>query len=129
MDKLAVEKGWTDILRSECLKVMEGLWKGIQREKQMWFQKSRVNWIKEDDRNSRFFHCIANGKRRMNYIRDISFNGIRCSDPTDIRNGVLNFFKNHFDTESWSRSTIKKGVLKLLSLEEKVAFEGDLTKE
>uniref|UniRef100_A0A2N9GQ21 Reverse transcriptase domain-containing protein n=1 Tax=Fagus sylvatica TaxID=28930 RepID=A0A2N9GQ21_FAGSY len=36
-----------------------------------WRQKSRVQWLKEGDNNTKFFHKIANSNRRRNYMEKI----------------------------------------------------------
>ena len=35
-------------------------------EEMSWRQKSREVWLKEGDRNTRFFHRMANAHRRKN---------------------------------------------------------------
>ncbi|KAK3231055.1 hypothetical protein Dsin_002936 [Dipteronia sinensis] len=100
IDKRAVLEGWTDFLRQERLKTMAEVWKCLRREEQMWRQKSRVKWLKDGDKNSKFFHSIANGRRRGNHIKDMSFNGeIRCDGnkapgPDDLN---LNFVKENWE--------------------------------
>ena len=34
----------------------------------MWRQRSRLEWLKEVDQNTRFFHCKANQRNKRNYI-------------------------------------------------------------
>ena len=39
-----------------------------KKEEMDWGQRSRQLWLKEGDTNTRFFHLVANGQRRMNQI-------------------------------------------------------------
>ncbi|KAK3204424.1 hypothetical protein Dsin_018470 [Dipteronia sinensis] len=81
VDKKAVSDGWSDLLRNDRIGIIADMWKAIRKEEQMWSQKSRIKWLKEGDKNSKFFHSIANGRSRINYIGDLVVEGRRVSDP------------------------------------------------
>jgi hypothetical protein len=56
-----------------------------------WRQKSRVLWLKESDKCTKFFHRIANLNRRSNAIESLSVNGSISSDQQAIRDHVAHF--------------------------------------
>jgi hypothetical protein len=45
-----------------------------------WWQKSRVTWLQEGDKNTRFFHRVANSNRRFNSIDHLSIDGVLTTD-------------------------------------------------
>ena len=49
-----------------------------------WKQKFRVLCIREGDRNTKFFHHIANSHRRFNSIDRLMVDGELSLDPEDI---------------------------------------------
>ena len=55
-------------------KAREEFKKWVDLEEVSWRQKSRETWLKEGDRNTRFFQRMANSNRRRNSIRNISIN-------------------------------------------------------
>ena len=45
--------------------------KWAELEEIFWRQKSRELWLKERDKNTRFFHKMANAHRRMNILEKL----------------------------------------------------------
>ena len=54
---------------------MEEYKKWILLEENTWRQKSKKVWLKEGDRNTGFFHKMANAHRRRNNVDRIRING------------------------------------------------------
>ena len=61
-------------------------------EEIMWRQKSREVWVKEGDRNTRFFHNMANAHRRHNDSVSLKINGACVNKGQDLQEGVVNAF-------------------------------------
>ncbi|KAK3200584.1 hypothetical protein Dsin_023999 [Dipteronia sinensis] len=123
LDNKAELAGWIDCLRESRLKLLLKLWTNIRKEEQSWRQKSRVKWLKEGDRNTKFFHFLVNDRRRRNLIRDISFDGVVLTDPNLIRQRVFDSFKKHYENVSWLRPKIGDLSLKRLTECERINLE------
>ncbi|KAL4189353.1 hypothetical protein AMTRI_Chr08g206600 [Amborella trichopoda] len=64
----------------------------LKKEELCWFQRSRVNWLKVGDHNTRFIHRIANCRRRDNSISIIKSNNRYLVQPREIESAILYFF-------------------------------------
>ncbi|KAK3206390.1 hypothetical protein Dsin_020436 [Dipteronia sinensis] len=129
VERKAVSEGWLTSLREERLKLIADLWKGLRLEEQKWWQKSRVKWLVEGDKNTRFFHNVSNTRRRNNFIGNILFNGVVHSAPTQVKEGVFNFFKDHFKNVTWSRPKVGGLDIKRISVEDRKALGRDFNLE
>ena len=67
--------------------------KWVLLEEVTWRQKSREVWLKEDDRNTSFFHRMANAHRRRNNMDRTRINGVWHSKENGISEGIVNAFR------------------------------------
>ncbi|GJY64199.1 putative RNA-directed DNA polymerase, eukaryota, reverse transcriptase zinc-binding domain protein [Tanacetum coccineum] len=65
-------------------------------------QKARVKWDVEGDENTKFFHCLINRKRRTQSINGIMQEGVWITNPIQIKEAFLNFFKDKFKANDLS---------------------------
>lgn len=69
----------------------------LYREEMMWLQRSRVSWLKEGDRNTKYFHRKARWQTRKNYIKKLKReDGTWCSNQLEMRGMAVNHFSNLF---------------------------------
>ncbi len=67
----------------------------LEQDELKWRQKSRELWLKEGDRNSKFFHLSTLIRRRKNFINEIKTeHGSWLQSRTDIGNYFTEKFKD-----------------------------------
>ena len=72
----------------------------FEREEIMARQQSRVEWLREGDRNTSFFHARASARRRNNIIKFLrKVDGSRCEDSEGIKGMVYDFYTSLFTSE------------------------------
>jgi hypothetical protein len=70
-------------------------------------QRSRVNWLREGDRNTAFFHACASARRRTNRIRAlVREDGSRCEDLHEIKGMAETFSGDLFSSEPCDSETV-----------------------
>ena len=63
-------------------------------EETSWRQKSREIWLREGDKNTKYFHKMANAKARRNFLSKIIVNGVNLSSLEDIKEGVCSAYQS-----------------------------------
>ena len=63
-----------------------------KKEEMDWRQRSRQLWLKEGDANTRFFHLVANGRRRVNQISSIRVGTQQYSGPQATGQALADHF-------------------------------------
>ncbi|XP_024626681.1 uncharacterized protein [Medicago truncatula] len=81
----------------------------------MQWQKSRVNWLKAGDANSKFFHGIMASRKRVNSIISVLVDGVSIEGVEPVRQTVFQHFQNHFKRNTQVRPDIGGLVFKSLS--------------
>ena len=76
-DLSEMELGERAVLRSQIQNL-------LSLEEVSWRQKLRMLCIKEGDNNTKFFHEVANSRRRYNHISMLEVNGVTYEDESEI---------------------------------------------
>jgi hypothetical protein len=92
---------------SERIRLISELEKNTLLEEICCRQKFRVLWLKEGDKNTKYFHKIANSHRRHNSIRHLSINGELSSDLADIKAQIIEFYKNLYTEDVGRRPLLE----------------------
>ena len=62
----------------------------IQRTQ--WRQRSRIQWLREGDASTRFFHAKASARRRKSFIHRIEFDGVVHTDQQGKIDAIWEYF-------------------------------------
>ncbi|XP_057775115.1 uncharacterized protein LOC130994097 [Salvia miltiorrhiza] len=102
-DALRLEKRWMNFKMLVSMrrtgthkkKLEDELDELSKKEELMWKQRSKADWLAEGDRNTGFFHKVAEGRKKRNHIREI-----KCVDGTTTQNfeKMNEIFRDHFQT-------------------------------
>lgn len=65
----------------------------LKMEEILWRQKSRASWLKEGDRNTRFFHKMAGLRSSFNTIRKLKVGERWIYDATTIQDVIEEYFR------------------------------------
>ena len=85
--------------------VLEDFKKWSLLEETSWRQKSREIWLKKGDRNTGFFHRMANSHKRSNTIERIWIGGEWLEGDGEVRTSIVNAFKDLlFNPGTWRAS-------------------------
>lgn len=72
----------------------------LHQEELLWYQKSRVDWIRDGDRNTTFFHLSTIARRWRNKINAIKNNaGVWVTDKNEVKASIVSFFSSLFTEE------------------------------
>jgi len=84
-----------DASRKQAKDVANEMNEMLYREEMMWLQCSRISWLKEGDKNTKFFHQKAVWRSRKNRIRRLkAANGQWCDDPRQMAAMATDFFSS-----------------------------------
>lgn len=69
----------------------------LYREEMLWLQRSRITWLKEEERNTKYLHRRAVWRARRNHIqRLLKEDGSWSNVPSDMERMANSYFKEIF---------------------------------
>lgn len=60
------------------------------------WQQSRLQWLREGDPNSKYFHGTMSSRQQVNAITTIRVGGVRVEGVFNVREVVFMHFPDHF---------------------------------
>jgi hypothetical protein len=83
--------------RDEIRKVSDYIDELLYREEMLWLQRSRIAWLKEGDRNTKYFHQKAVWRARKNKVKILKDGlGVWQDAPSEMERMANSFFKELF---------------------------------
>ena len=94
-----VREGHEVGIKSRVTELKIQLSKAYEEEGLYWSQKSRSKWLKEEDRNTAYFHTNVKAKRRRNTISTLEKqDGTRCKSEEEIEVELSQYYNDLFTT-------------------------------
>jgi hypothetical protein len=75
---------------------MEELFSSSRMNSSICWQQLRLQWLREGDANSKFFHGIMSSRRCRNASPFFLVNGVLVEGVDNVRSAVLSHFSPHF---------------------------------
>ena len=98
-----------ELARYEALWSQLQLWYG--RKESYWRQLSKDKWLKQGDRNTRYFHAVAVERRRRKMVQKLKVGQRWMKGPQAIKREAVKFFKMLYTQPVEPRVDISEGLL------------------
>ncbi|KAL5812601.1 hypothetical protein ACOSQ3_027551 [Xanthoceras sorbifolium] len=124
--KLGIKNKKQELLNASAA-IGPGSWRSIRRlesdldcllakEEIYWKQRSRVEWLKSGDKNTRFFHSTASARKTRNTIKGpFNSHGVWCEGGREVELIVSQYFSNIFASSNpsrgWNESLVRSAFL------------------
>ena len=109
------------LARREALISLLNRW--YKRKGEFWKQLSRDKFINEVDRNTKYFHLLANMKRRKKHISELLVDGRSVHRPRRIKQVISGYFKSLYQQKQLPFIKEQDGLLNWISQDQASALE------
>jgi hypothetical protein len=127
-------QGLTNKLKAQEAKVNQQLEARKREEEILWKHKSRIQWLKEGERNTKFFHRTVLQRRHSNRITHLtSTNGEPIHSHEDMETTLIDYYKDllmePFSDRYEAITKVTQHVPSLVTLEKNLALLRPITIE
>jgi hypothetical protein len=134
LQEQCIEEGYTEDRKKEEIQMTQEWEARCQQEETLWRQKSRIRWLKEGERNTKFFHRTTIARRSHNKILKIrDQDGIERESHQEIENTLVNHFQGIAQEPNQDRSEAIQRIIqhipKLVTEDQNVGLSKPIAKE
>jgi hypothetical protein len=73
----------------------------LEEEDLKWGQLAKEHWLKDGDKNTKFFHTCVKQRKRHNQIEEILDEGrVMCSTEDEVKKAFTGYFQHLFTTSN-----------------------------
>lgn len=118
-----------DVESARCVALQGQLRIWYDRKESYWRQLARENFVKLNDRNTKYFHVMALGRRRRNRIQALKVGNKLVKRPRKVKNEAVRYFKRLYSQPLCPGVDLNDGLLpklgavKALELEQRPSLE------
>lgn len=112
MDSLADQRPLSEVKTTRHLALNPTLQKWRNRKAQVLRQYSRLKNITEMDCNSKYFHAVANSRRKKKRLLKINIGSEIIKGQLNLKKGIRQHFLEHFKQEPLPEITLPRGSFK-----------------
>ncbi|KAL4293687.1 hypothetical protein AHAS_Ahas18G0153000 [Arachis hypogaea] len=110
-----------NLVRMDALKNQVEIW--YRRKVEFWKQQSRDRFIKDIDKNTKYFHLRSTIRQRKSRIEEVQVRGRSVKEPSRIKQIARRFFKRIYTQEEVPEVHIKDGLLPKITAEQAKKLE------
>ncbi|VFR02689.1 unnamed protein product [Cuscuta campestris] len=94
-EKLEQEDSEVALLEANLANAL--LTQACKKEEIYWAQKANINWLKNGDASTKYFHSVPRAKRHSLKINSVkNMQGVNLTSEVDISNAAVEYFTNIF---------------------------------
>uniref|UniRef100_A0A803P924 Reverse transcriptase domain-containing protein n=1 Tax=Cannabis sativa TaxID=3483 RepID=A0A803P924_CANSA len=95
----------------------------LAQKEVFWKQRSKQYWLNSGDKNSKYFHSIANSRKRSNCIIQLQdSNGVWVNWESGLPNVITSYFQDLFRSSSINLGSVLEGIRPTVSREQNEAL-------
>ncbi|KAK7318113.1 hypothetical protein RJT34_02811 [Clitoria ternatea] len=92
LDLKAEDLGLREMKLQKRRFVREQIWDWSRLRASILHQQSRIQWLREGDENSAFFHACSATRKKKNQIHSIMISGKRCEGVEEVKMRIKEYF-------------------------------------
>lgn len=107
LDKQEESNMWSEALSKERAQLKQKLDEMLLNEEMDWKQRARCSWVKEGDRNTRYFQAAVKARQQTNSLHSLMIGDKLGNKSVVVEQHIINHFRKMFEELFQFKPTIQ----------------------